>query len=633
MAEPLCLNAVIGFGGGVEEGLLVHPDGRTIIYPLGSTIVLRDKTDPRAQEFLQGHSDKVSCVALSSSGRYLASGQVTNMGFPADIIIWDLESRQLMHRMALHKVKIQALDFSFDESHLVSLGGPDDNSLVLWDVMSGSAICGSSTHKDFTLKCKFFNNCNDKFVTGGNYNLHLWEFDRHDNKLRSTEAQLGQLRRLVNTLCIDSRDEFVYCGTSTGDVLQVSLERMLYRNSGPGKELIHQGATAACVVPNGDVIIGGGDGSVQVLKTALESSPTNPKLIKKMRTIATTRLEGKVTSIKLDQMGPKSVTFYAGTSACSIYKLTYEPTTGKLTEELLQTAHSAKINGLCFPDGLPDVFATCGLGFIRIWHLSTCRELLRISVPNLEAHCVAFSSDGKSILSGWGDGKIRAFGPQSGKLLYTINDAHLKAVTSIASTSDSERLVSGGEEGMVRIWRIAKQSQTLEASLKDHRGSVNSIKIKKDDTECVSASSDGSCIIWDLNTYKRRTSLFANTFFKSACYHPDESQIITTGTDRKITYWDAYNGQAIRIIDASDGNEVNALAVDCDGEAIISGGGDKMVKVWGYDEGHCYFIGVAHSGSITNVAVTPDKSTVVSVGTEGGIFCWDYATPHTLADL
>jgi hypothetical protein len=48
---------------------------------------------------------QVSCLALSKSGRYLASGQITYMGFTADIIIWDLETRQLMHRMALHKVR------------------------------------------------------------------------------------------------------------------------------------------------------------------------------------------------------------------------------------------------------------------------------------------------------------------------------------------------------------------------------------------------------------------------------------------------------------------------------------------------------------------------------------------------
>ena len=50
-------------------------------------------------------------------------------------------------------------------------------------------------------------------------------------------------------------------------------------------------------------------------------------------------------------------------------------------------------------------------------------------------------------MSGWSDGRIRAFGPQSGKLLYTINDAHLKGVTALAVTSDSCRVVSGGEEG------------------------------------------------------------------------------------------------------------------------------------------------------------------------------------------
>lgn len=53
-------------------------------------------------------SVQVSCLALSKSGRYLASGQITYMGFTADIIIWDLESRQLLHRMALHKVRATA---------------------------------------------------------------------------------------------------------------------------------------------------------------------------------------------------------------------------------------------------------------------------------------------------------------------------------------------------------------------------------------------------------------------------------------------------------------------------------------------------------------------------------------------
>jgi hypothetical protein len=41
--RPLQLNSVIGFAGQLPEGLLCLNDGRTLVYALGSTIVLRDK--------------------------------------------------------------------------------------------------------------------------------------------------------------------------------------------------------------------------------------------------------------------------------------------------------------------------------------------------------------------------------------------------------------------------------------------------------------------------------------------------------------------------------------------------------------------------------------------------------------
>ena len=59
MSQALRLDSVIGFGGGVDDGLIVHHQTNTIIYPLGSTIVVRDVTDLKKQEFLHGHSDKV----------------------------------------------------------------------------------------------------------------------------------------------------------------------------------------------------------------------------------------------------------------------------------------------------------------------------------------------------------------------------------------------------------------------------------------------------------------------------------------------------------------------------------------------------------------------------------------------
>lgn len=87
--------------------------------------------------------------------------------------------------------------------------------------------------------------------------------------------------------------------------------------------------------------------------------------------------------------------------------------------------------------------------------------------------------DGKSIVSGWNDGKIRAFLPQSGKLMYVIGDAHIHGVTALTTTSDCQRIISGGSEGEVRVWAIGKQTQIMKASMKEHRGRVWSIKVKK----------------------------------------------------------------------------------------------------------------------------------------------------------
>ena len=76
------------------------------------------------------------------------------------------------------------------------------------------------------------------------------------------------------------------------------------------------------------------------------------------------------------------------------------------------------------------------------------------------------------------------------------------------------------------------------------------------------------------------------------------------------------------MLDGSDSGEINALAITESGEHFVSGGEDKKVSLWDYDEGICYYKGIGHSGDISKISVSPDQKTLISVGNEGAIFMW-----------
>ena len=87
------------------------------------------------------------------------------------------------------------------------------------------------------------------------------------------------------------------------------------------------------------------------------------------------------------------------------------------------------------------------------------------------------------------------------------------------------------------------------------------------------------CSIITFRNYARLRSFFASTVFKCVRYSSDETMIITSGTDRKITFWDVFDATIIRELNGADSGTVNALDVSPDGKYFVSGGEGKMLKV------------------------------------------------------
>jgi cilia- and flagella-associated protein 52 len=123
----------------------------------------------------------------------------------------------------------------------------------------------------------------------------------------------------------------------------------------------------------------------------------------------------------------------------------------------------------------------------------------------------------------------------------------------------------------------------MAASSKDHRGPINAIAVAPSSgIEAVSASSDGACIIWDISdptALRRRTSCLSNAFFTGLSFFPDDSQMVTVGSDRKLTFWDTFDGSAVRVTSGSDTSALSDVHIDAAGRMLASAGGDGLVQV------------------------------------------------------
>ncbi|KAL0893415.1 hypothetical protein ABMA27_015000 [Loxostege sticticalis] len=643
--------AIIGFDGSAIRGLKVHPDGEHIVYPMGNKVCIQEwKT--KKMYFLSGHSNSVSTVAISPKGTFVGSGQINHIGFKAAAKLWDFKKKTLLGSHELHKVRVEALAFSSDERYMISLGGRDCGCVVLWDCFAGAATGTAAAAKQTagdamtlaTLNCRV-----NAFVTGGDSNLRVWNIRAESKNLDVVDVSIGKLRRTVRCIAISSDDAYGYAGTTTGDMIKFSIGYppdpkasvahikpcMLgcLAKCGPWKKgkrpdavCYSQGIESILIMDDGCLIVGSGDGTIDLLDEINWKgefpkgkivNPSKPYF----KALKTTRLEGSITSLEMMESpalrGDKRL-LLVGTRTSEIYAVnvaTFAPI-------LVVTCHRCAINDIAFPRGMSGVFATAGAGDVRVWCLETCQELLRIVVPNFTCSAVLFSGDGKSIVTGWNDGNIRAFTPLTGRLIYCIFNTHNKGTSALDMTTDGRTLISGGCEGQVRVWDIKPECQSLKKVLKEHKSPVSAIQVSPNDTEAVSAGTDGSAIIWDLISLSRRQVMYANTLFMCICFEPQGSQLLTGGTDRRVAYWETGSGNLARELEASKAGAINGLHITQNGELFVTGGNDQTVKLWKYQEGIYTHMGLGHAGAVTCCRFSPDARHIVSSCAAGSVIVW-----------
>lgn len=136
--------------------------------------------------------------------------------------------------------------------------------MVVWDVESGKALYGQP-NRDPVNEIKFFNKSDDKLIAVLNNGVQILTVDKVNKKIQSLDVNFGNIKRQYTCVAIDASDSYCYCGTKTGDVFEINIERAIYKRLGPVKKLFSLGIGTIGLLPNGDIIVGAGDGTLAKL--------------------------------------------------------------------------------------------------------------------------------------------------------------------------------------------------------------------------------------------------------------------------------------------------------------------------------------------------------------------------------
>jgi len=224
-------------------------------------------------------------------------------------------------------------------------------------------------------------------------------------------------------------------------------------------------------------------------------------------------------------------------------------------------------------------------------------------------------------------------------------------VTSIATTPESgDFVLSGSHDKSIIVWDLKKGDQQTSCgapkrALRGHSHYVQDVVISSDGQFALSGSWDATLRLWELNTgtTTRPTFVGHSKDVLSVAFSSDNRQIVSGSRDRTIKLWNTLGECKYTLEEHRHHDWVSCvrfspvlaspLAPDQPVPLIVSGGWDKVVKVWNLSKLKLLTNLHGHTGYINTVTVSPDGSLCASGGKDHTAMLWDLTEGKHLYSL
>jgi WD40 repeat protein len=201
--------------------------------------------------------------------------------------------------------------------------------------------------------------------------------------------------------------------------------------------------------------------------------------------------------------------------------------------------------------------------------------------------------------------------------------AHERFVLSLAFTPDSKTLLSGGADGLIKLWSAGDWQH--QATLAGHTGNVNSIAVSPDGRWVASGSRDATVRLWSFDTGR-----FLRAFgcrrknVTSVAFTADSHRVAAASYGGRAKVWNVRGGLVSQLV--AGRQNLTSVALSPDGQTAILAGEGGEISVWSLPDGQRLAAWDSRSVSADCLHLIRKGRVLLSLGFERDVVTWDTAT-------
>lgn len=238
-------------------------------------------------------------------------------------------------------------------------------------------------------------------------------------------------------------------------------------------------------------------------------------------------------------------------------------------------------------------------GSFLVHELPEVNHIHSLSISDQCISSVALNSTGDWVALGCvGLGQLLVWEWQSETYIMK-QQGHFNTMTCFAYSSDGQYIVTGGEDGKVKLWNTS--TGFCFVTFHEHNSSISGVQFSRNRKFIVSASLDGTVRAYDMTRYRNFRTFASPRPAQFACVAMDSTgEFVAAGGHDvfEIYLWSIKIGRLLEVLTGHEGPVVSvAFSPSPASTALASVSWDKTLKLWN---------AVESGGSHENVQLTAD---------------------------